>query len=472
MGISQNIPGCVTGDDKASAYATMSFLGISCLHAWIFGINTSGESASPSIAWQWTYVALAAFMLLASTAMPKRAECLSRKLDSAAALIGAASTIALALVAVFGASEILQITGIVGVGASLGWMYLRWGQFYAKLDIRNAACALFLSGAIGSCIKSALFVASAPLMWIALAALPIASAILCSSAYRTLERQEPAEPTRMYFESHSLSAFAKVFVVFVVFSLANGFILAIQSGSPSQAGTAPFMIARAAEIALCTAVLVYAFKFNKTFDFAQLWRVILVILSSAILLSIILPEAGISQAVSSVSVNFVVLFVWLTLADIARHSSMGAMRVFGIGWSCYALPLFAGWLLSCWLDGEPDKTAGLSIVLYAVSIASAFCLEVRDRDMKAIFCDLNPEKLPSPSDFADIDGRCAAIAERYSLTARELEVMQLLCKGRSKSYIAESLFVTENTVKGHAKRLYAKLDVHSRKELQQMIDAW
>ena len=284
MGILQNIPECVTGDNKASAYATMSFLGISCLHAWIFGINTSGESASPSIAWQWTYVALAAFMLLASTAMPKGAECLSRKLDSAAALIGAASTIALALVAVFGASEILQITGIVGVGASLGWMYLRWGQFYAKLDIRNAACALFLSGAVGSCIKSALFVASVPLMWIALAALPIASAILCSSANRTLERQEPAEPTRMYFESHSLSAFAKVFVIFVVFSLANGFILAIQSGSPSQAGTAPFMIARAAEIALCTAVLVYAFKFNKAFDFAQLWRVILVILSSAILL--------------------------------------------------------------------------------------------------------------------------------------------------------------------------------------------
>ena len=46
----------------------------------------------------------------------------------------------------------------------------------------------------------------------------------------------------------------------------------------------------------------------------------------------------------------------------------------------------------------------------------------------------------------------------------------MLCKGRTKAYIAESMFVTENTVKGHTKRLYAKLGVHSKKELQQLID--
>ena len=48
--------------------------------------------------------------------------------------------------------------------------------------------------------------------------------------------------------------------------------------------------------------------------------------------------------------------------------------------------------------------------------------------------------------------------------------MQLLCKGRSKAYIAETLFIAENTVRGHARRLYAKLDVHSKKELQELID--
>ena len=49
--------------------------------------------------------------------------------------------------------------------------------------------------------------------------------------------------------------------------------------------------------------------------------------------------------------------------------------------------------------------------------------------------------------------------------------MMYLYRGRTKAYIAETLFLTENTVRGHAKHLYAKLDVHSRRELLDLIDA-
>ena len=57
------------------------------------------------------------------------------------------------------------------------------------------------------------------------------------------------------------------------------------------------------------------------------------------------------------------------------------------------------------------------------------------------------------------------------LRPRELEVMKLLCKGRTKSYIAETLYLTENTVRSHAKHLYTKLDVHSKQELMDLVDA-
>ena len=43
--------------------------------------------------------------------------------------------------------------------------------------------------------------------------------------------------------------------------------------------------------------------------------------------------------------------------------------------------------------------------------------------------------------------------------------MQLFCKGRTKAYIAETMYVTENTVRSHIKHIYTKLGVHSRKEL-------
>ena len=50
-----------------------------------------------------------------------------------------------------------------------------------------------------------------------------------------------------------------------------------------------------------------------------------------------------------------------------------------------------------------------------------------------------------------------------------MAVLQLLCKGRSKSYIAESLFISENTVRSHSKHIYAKLDVHSKQEILDLI---
>jgi DNA-binding NarL/FixJ family response regulator len=51
-----------------------------------------------------------------------------------------------------------------------------------------------------------------------------------------------------------------------------------------------------------------------------------------------------------------------------------------------------------------------------------------------------------------------------SLTERELEVMNLLAKGRSNPQIATELFLSEKTVKNHVNHIYAKLGVTSRAE--------
>ena len=61
----------------------------------------------------------------------------------------------------------------------------------------------------------------------------------------------------------------------------------------------------------------------------------------------------------------------------------------------------------------------------------------------------------------------------YTPTGRlekgEVEVVQLICLGRSKGYIAESLSIAENTVRGYAKNAYRKLGIHSRQELLTLV---
>jgi LuxR family maltose regulon positive regulatory protein len=48
------------------------------------------------------------------------------------------------------------------------------------------------------------------------------------------------------------------------------------------------------------------------------------------------------------------------------------------------------------------------------------------------------------------------------LTERELEILRLIAAGRSNPEIAESLYLSLNTVKWHAKNLYGKLGVSNR----------
>ncbi|MEV6851926.1 LuxR C-terminal-related transcriptional regulator [Actinoplanes sp. NPDC051411] len=55
------------------------------------------------------------------------------------------------------------------------------------------------------------------------------------------------------------------------------------------------------------------------------------------------------------------------------------------------------------------------------------------------------------------------------LTRREQEITALVARGLSTRQIAETAFVSENTVKQHLKRIFAKVDVHNRAELVQLV---
>ena len=54
----------------------------------------------------------------------------------------------------------------------------------------------------------------------------------------------------------------------------------------------------------------------------------------------------------------------------------------------------------------------------------------------------------------------------FALSAREQEVVSLVCDGQSNKEIAAKLNVTEGTIKTHLHAIYDKLHVRSRIELR------
>ena len=69
--------------------------------------------------------------------------------------------------------------------------------------------------------------------------------------------------------------------------------------------------------------------------------------------------------------------------------------------------------------------------------------------------------------------RAQPVPERYwlwmNLTAREMDVAQLAARGFRNSDIARHLHLQPGTVTAHLKNIYAKLDIHSRVELANLL---
>jgi NarL family two-component system response regulator LiaR len=70
-----------------------------------------------------------------------------------------------------------------------------------------------------------------------------------------------------------------------------------------------------------------------------------------------------------------------------------------------------------------------------------------------------PAALSSPTGPSVVN---EAKVTELGITPRELEILEQIANGLSTREIAAALFVSENTVKTHASRLFSKLDVNRR----------
>lgn len=64
----------------------------------------------------------------------------------------------------------------------------------------------------------------------------------------------------------------------------------------------------------------------------------------------------------------------------------------------------------------------------------------------------------------DLAAKLAVRVSGETLSAREIDVLKLMAKGKSNKEIGSALFISEGTVKSHVKAIFAKMNVVSRTE--------
>lgn len=451
-------------DVTASAFARWA--GIACVLAWAFWLNGASGEPADQTPWQLSYIVLSLMMAALGIASLKRPRLAEGRLGHVGAAMGAVGTLLLLVPTHLPASDAIQTPAYLLCGCALGLLYLQWGPFYAKVSTRQAVAVLFSANIAAAALKCLVHFLPDPASAVVAASLPILSAVLCSQASALAPTAD--EPS-VHFSKGNAAGLWKMLAALAVFSFLAAFLIGHSVGNQSAVAPVDFAAARAFEVFVSVVVMTYVVVFGRPFNFAQLWRIVLIALAADVLMQTLLPEFHLLRGIESAAWDLIVLFSWLTIADIARHADADPATVFGLGWPFYTLPFAIGSFAATSIGADGLGATSVAVVLFVLLATSAFCLEVRDQDTKWIFSELDEGvEAPSSAEKSHIDARCSQIAEERGLSPRELEIMMYLCKGRTKAYIAETLYLSENTVRSHTKHIYTKLDVHSKRELMDL----
>ena len=440
------------------------------MHVWIYWFNTTPlRPSGVAPTWAGIYGAMAIVLLAVAFAFrTKKGLSSIGRFDIPMTALMCACTASILLASIVASDSAAWASINVGLaGVCMGWGYLRWSAPYADMGIRSAVACLFGSYVAGSTIKIAFDAAPAWLGFAFAFSLPIISLVslrLCAKI--ELPQNEARRGEVLYSGMPALQSLWRVALCVFAFCLVRQ--VASLTTTSNEFALAGRLVGHFVEVGFALVALAWVFHLNRALDFPQLWRFVFLFLASTIATDCLLGPSLLPRLCDGVAVSLIVMLLWLVLADIAHHSDHHPYLIFGLGWGLYVGASYLGLVLVRLVAGGATMTAELGVaLLWATGVVMAFCLETRDPDVQRLFADLRTKV--DPEEFASIDERCEQLGQQYGLTGREIDVLKLLAKGRSKIYIAETLYISENTVRGHSRRLYTKLGVHTRDELQAML---
>ena len=188
----------------------------------------------------------------------------------------------------------------------------------------------------------------------------------------------------------------------------------------------------------------------------------------------------------------------LFLVETARRVPVPSVALMGVYQVGTQLSLVVGLALGMALNGLEARAAAsyatilILVCIYLLAMVPAVLLRRRDKGVTAVAAQgsdggsvvgdgaAQPEgaaTVASEQDFEqqqEVRGRVGARVEEWAvehgLTARESQVLVQLARGWSANAIAADLGITQNTAWAHIKRIYVKLDVHSKQELIEYIE--
>lgn len=481
------------GRDAAQAGRTfvaengLWFLGLCCGNIWIGWMN-GAHALEPTNAWHaLSSTTMICALLIAACwgwRHPGRVQAAYLPDWPIAALMALFTLPAAGMLVPSAAMTAAATVSTVITEIGMAWLFVRWGVFLSKLSLRETVGCIFGAHVVGCAVKLLLYYVPAQMIAIPVAVLPLVSILaLHQASLRApgLGKNSPdaIEPNTFEAQATGTSGTSligdiwctgtqgswgplwKVAAFIVVWRLI--FCLTRVEGISISLST----VCCLAEIAVAALILYMMLVRSGSFTFQQVWSIFLVLLGMALLFTAKESLAGVGASILAAAGSLLVMFLWLVFADISHHSTLHPFFVFGVARIAYEAPS----LVASAVPGLADiQAAGMfynCAALFCLLAFSVLFFDLRDPTLALVFSDFQKHEGEASPDA--LQSACDKAASAYGLTAREAEVLLLLCQGRTRAYIAETLYLSENTVRGHTQHIYTKLDVHTKTELQRKL---
>lgn len=405
----------------------------------------------------------------------------------------------------------------VGVTSAFG--LFAWVEMLAAVDIGTRVTTVALSLLIK------------PLVGIVVIALggvagPVPIALLAAAVIATLimhgKRSAQAEIKPLVVRPASSSHFRLLMGALVVYA----FIFGVTAGNTAAVARIDTMLEFNRGVDYCSLVMgvvlfLLALIAGKKVRLATLGRLLTPVLAVLFLMHILIGGSadGLLPRLTTAFWDLVQVFVLLVLIDLSHSGIASLSFVFPVGWAVVSFGYACGTLggqvtgLVFGNDFTMVQTITVAMTLLAViasSVLAAAQYPSPRNDAWLSFVPMEPpveggaagatgaagaiedggraggaqaNGLPGAAGQQGYQGQgapavaidpiaqaCEVIAKKYGLSEREGEVLDLLARGNTRVSIAEKLVLSENTVRVHVKNIYAKLHIHSKQQLIDMVD--
>lgn len=391
----------------------------------------------------------------------------------------------------------LEVARYVTLGLGLVWGGGMWMDFFARLRPSRAFIYL-LGGLITSCLLSLICGYLSPIaMGLLNLFVPALSVLAFWHAMHLLDARgiavSPLPQSDQAYSGQQLGEIVRIGITFCLFAFVMGIALGFPDGHPRELSSEMRSVHQILLIIILMSVGWLVFVKGWTFKFTGVG----LLENSLLIASIILlvderftaNEVGTALILSAES--FFYSFVFLTSYSVGLRTRHPAIFMLGVYYSSALLAMGAGRLLSTTISSVPGTTVAtilaMSIIL-VIEMVIALRLTITHGDTP-LFSEIGPAGLVennggnlsehtssaeiAPHAYSTIEtdrNVLNAMVNDWGLTTIEASIAALITRGRSRSFIAQELGYSENTIRNYTRVLYQKLNVHSKQELIDLIE--